>query len=439
MCAVNLLGSSRCLAKAPSCLDLHRYSQLSPPQTFRFAAKAAFKKVKRSVTGFTSYRFLRDFTKEGRHPQTVRFYSSSNKDAFKAKAPIGIFDEAQNISLSSSLGGCLGQSFNQLSRCTNVYFKRKEDVSVSGNASAAVCVCRSQRISTSQAAATEQNVPEGKDTAQTLKCEGNQGNSVTSRSTQETSGLQLFHISSLVTRFGESYSYVAHHVNAVFSQGLATVKKQENLESGFATRDTNREQKRRKMQSTGKQSQVKLSSEQETLGANSNSSTREEGYLHFARHINEYLGAKVTNEAQNRREEFPIEKNYTYEKHLLTQSTSQTRSAGSQLRQEESIIPEPGGIFHSSCNGTKIGENVFQTCSHIDQCFKGQRGLNEFIESQKTPERLKSASFMNYLCNPTSAIPDLLGAYRKLGPLSQAGNPKPAMSDPQATLNKKVS
>uniref|UniRef100_A0A3Q0QST8 PNPLA domain-containing protein n=1 Tax=Amphilophus citrinellus TaxID=61819 RepID=A0A3Q0QST8_AMPCI len=254
----NLLRKGHCLAKAPLCFDLHRYSQLSPPQTFRLATKAAFKKVKRSVTGSTSYRFLRDFTKEGRHPQTVRFYSSSNKDAFKAKAPVGIFEEAQNNFLLSSRGGCLGQSFNQLSRRTNTYFKRKEVVSLSGNASVVVSspeyVCRSQRISKSQSAATEQNIPESKDTTKTLKCEDRQGNSVTSHSTQETSGLQLFHISSLVTRFGENYNYVAHHINSVFSQGLAKVKKQENLETGSATREANRRQKRRKI-STGTQQQ----------------------------------------------------------------------------------------------------------------------------------------------------------------------------------------
>uniref|UniRef100_A0A3Q0QRD3 PNPLA domain-containing protein n=1 Tax=Amphilophus citrinellus TaxID=61819 RepID=A0A3Q0QRD3_AMPCI len=323
----NLLRKGHCLAKAPLCFDLHRYSQLSPPQTFRLATKAAFKKVKRSVTGSTSYRFLRDFTKEGRHPQTVRFYSSSNKDAFKAKAPVGIFEEAQNNFLLSSRGGCLGQSFNQLSRRTNTYFKRKEVVSLSGNASVVVSspeyVCRSQRISKSQSAATEQNIPESKDTTKTLKCEDRQGNSVTSHSTQETSGLQLFHISSLVTRFGENYNYVAHHINSVFSQGLAKVKKQENLETGSATREANRRQKRRKMQNAGIQSQVKLSSEQAD------------------------------------------------------------------------------------------------------------------IESQKTPERLKSSSFTDYFCNPTSAIPGLLGAYRKLGPLSQTSNPKIAMSDPQLVLNRK--
>uniref|UniRef100_A0A3Q0QQ14 PNPLA domain-containing protein n=1 Tax=Amphilophus citrinellus TaxID=61819 RepID=A0A3Q0QQ14_AMPCI len=158
---------------------------------------------------------------------------------------------------------------------TNTYFKRKEVVSLSGNASVVVSspeyVCRSQRISKSQSAATEQNIPESKDTTKTLKCEDRQGNSVTSHSTQETSGLQLFHISSLVTRFGENYNYVAHHINSVFSQGLAKVKKQENLETGSATREANRRQKRRKMQNAGIQSQVKLSSEQAALEPNSNS------------------------------------------------------------------------------------------------------------------------------------------------------------------------
>ncbi|KAE8292984.1 Calcium-independent phospholipase A2-gamma [Larimichthys crocea] len=44
---------------------------------------------------------------------------------------------------------------------------------------------------------------------------------------------------------------------------------------------------------------------------------------------------------------------------------------------------------------------------------------------------------MDCLRHPTSAIPDLLGAYLKLGPLTQAGKPKPAMMSPEAILNKK--
>ncbi|KAG8002506.1 Calcium-independent phospholipase A2-gamma [Nibea albiflora] len=53
-------------------------------------------------------------------------------------------------------------------------------------------------------------------------------------------------------------------------------------------------------------------------------------------------------------------------------------------------------------------------------------------------ERLKTVSFMDCLRHPTSAIPDLLGAYLKLGPLTQAGKPKPAMMSPEAILNKKL-
>ncbi|XP_006794270.1 calcium-independent phospholipase A2-gamma-like isoform X2 [Neolamprologus brichardi] len=207
-------------------------------------------------------------------------------------------------------------------------------------------------------------------------------------------------------------------------QGLAKVQKRENLEP--PSKETNRREKRRKIQIRGKQSKVKAA-----LEPNSNSSTWEEGYLHFARHINKYFGAKVTDEAQNTKEQPLVEKDWTYKKHLLTQSTSQTHSASSQLKQEESITPGAAGSFHSSCNTTKISENYYQTSQHINQYFKGQSGLNEDTESQKSPKRLKSVSFMDYLCNPTSTIPELLGVYRK-------SNSKTAIPAPQAVLNKKL-
>ncbi|KAM7405056.1 hypothetical protein PAMP_012345 [Pampus punctatissimus] len=437
------------LAKAPLYLDLHRYSLLLPPYPPRFTRKY-------NDTGSTSHCFCRDFTKEAKHLQIVRFYSSSNRDTFKAEAPIGIFEEAQNSFHLSSLGGRLGQSFNRLSRHINVYFKRKDIVPLVENAGLVVTtpeyLSRSQRRFQSQQAARERNISEGKDTTQTVKCKGNQESSGTSPLIKENYGLQLFHISTLATRFGESYSYVANHINSVFSRGVTKVQIQENLETMSATRRANRRQKRRKMQNKyilnpkAEISQEKSGDDQAIVKPNNISNSWEEGYLHFARHINKYFGAKVTDETghQNKQESLPVEKNSTYQKHFSTQSTSQTQGTTLQQSQEEAIVSETGGLFHSSGNTSNFGENFFEMSSHINQYFKGQSGLDESTINKThrgsvTPERLKTVSFMDCLRHPTSAIPDLLGAYLKPATLSQTREPKPATRQPpEAILNKKL-
>ncbi|KAM7411493.1 hypothetical protein PAMA_021469 [Pampus argenteus] len=436
------------LAKAPLCLDLHRYSLLLPPYQPRFTRKY-------NDTGSTSHCFRGYFTKEAKHLQIVRFYSSSNRDIFKAEAPIGIFEEAQNSFHLSSLGGRLGQSFNRLSRHINVYFKRKDIVPLE-NAGLVVptpeYLSRSQRRFQSQRAAREGNISEGKDTTQTVKCKGKQESSGTSPLIKENSGLQLFHISTLATRFGESYSYVANHINSVFSRGVAKVQIQENLETTSSTRRANGRQKRRKMQNKyilnpkAEISQEQSGDDQAIVKPYNISSSWEEGYLHFARHINKYFGAKVTDGIghQNRQESLPVEKNSTYQQHFSTQSTSQTQGTTLQRSQEEAIVSETGGLFHNSCNTSNFGENHFQMSSHINQYFKGQRGLDESTinkthRGSATSDRLKTVSFMDCLRHPTSAIPDLLGAYLKPATLSQTRESKPATRQPpEATLNKKL-
>ncbi|XP_053173609.1 calcium-independent phospholipase A2-gamma-like [Scomber japonicus] len=440
------------LARAPLCMDLHGYSLLAAPHPPRCTRKATFKNVNHSDTGSTSHRFLRDFTKE-KHLHIVRFYSSSNRDAFKADAPIGIIDEARNSFLLSSLGVRLGQSFNRLSKHINVYFKRKEIVlaeNVGLVVTAPESLGRSQRRYQSQRAAKERNVSEGKDTTQTLKCKEEQESSGTGTLIKEISGLQLFHISTLATKFGESYSYVANHINSVFSPAVAKVQVQENLETMSSTRRTNRRQNRRKMQNNyvlnateTEISQVKSGGNQAVVEPNNISNTWEESYHHFARHINRYFGAKVTDEIghHNRRESFPMERKNTY-KNLSTQSTSQTQSPTSQWIQEEPTVPETGGLFHSSRNTTNFGENHFQMSSHINQYFKGQSALDEDISrnldhGSTTSGKLKTVSFIDCLRHPTSAIPDLLGAFLKPSSLSKTSEPKLRIS-PEAILNKKV-
>ncbi|XP_035512299.1 calcium-independent phospholipase A2-gamma-like isoform X1 [Morone saxatilis] len=447
---MSLLRKYPRLAKAPLCRDLHRNSLLSPPHPSRFTRKATFKNFNHSDTDSTSHHLLRDFT-EVKHLQFVRFYSSSNRNTFKAAAPIGIFEEAQNSFNLSSLGGRLGQSFNRLSRYINIYFKRKDAELLVENDGFDVTspgyLGRSQRRTQSQRAARERKISEGKDTKQTLKNTQEMDGGGTSPSTQGNSGLELFHNSSLATTFGESYSYVANHINSVFSRSFVKVQMQENLETESSTRGINRRQKRKKMQNTyvinsqeAEMSQVKSGCEKAAVESNNISSSWEEGYLLFARHINKYFGAKVTDN-QNQ------QNNSTYKKHLSAQSTSQTQGAIPQLKNREPIIPETGNIFHSSRNTTNFGENYFQTAGHINKYFKGQSGLDEDVDKNPliemdpgsaTSEKLKTVSFMDYLLHPTSAIPDLLGTYLKLGPLTQTSKPKPAMTSPKAILYKKL-
>ncbi|XP_070696208.1 calcium-independent phospholipase A2-gamma-like [Pempheris klunzingeri] len=452
---MSLLRKYPRLAKAQ---DLHRYSLLSPHHPSGFTRIASFNNVNHSDTNFTSYPFLRNFTKEEKNLQVVRFYSSSNRNALKAEAPVGLFEEALNSFSLSSPGGRVGQSFNRLSRHINIYFNRKDTVPQAEKAGFVVTTSeylgRSQRRSQSQRAARERNISEGKDSTQTLKGKDKQESSGTSPSTQANSGLQLFHISSLATTFGESYSYVANHINSVFSRSFAKVEMQENLENISTTRGTNRRQKRRNMQNTGitnskdaNISQVKLGAHQATMGPNNISRSWEEGYLHFARHINKYFGAKVAkvDQDQNKGEQRPLE-NSTYKEQISTQFTSQTERAMSQLRQEKPNIPGTGGLFHSSTNTTNFGENYFQMANHINRYFKGQSGPEEDIarnpllemeHGSAASERMKTVSFMDCLRHPTSAIPDLLGAYLKQGPLTQTGKPKPVMTSRGAILSQK--
>ncbi|XP_034447423.1 calcium-independent phospholipase A2-gamma-like [Hippoglossus hippoglossus] len=431
---MSLLRKHPRLAKA----SLYRYSLPSPTYPSRFTRKATFRKLNRGDTGFNAHSF--------KHPQVVRFYSSSNRDVFKAEAPIGIFEEAQSSVHWNSLGGRLGQSFHRLSRHINNYFKIKDIVPLAANACLVAATPafpgRSQRRSLSQRGAREKSVSEDKDTPQVREYKNQQESSVKIPSTQERPALQLFHISSLATRFGESYTYVANHINSVFSQGFAKVELEENVKMS-STIGTHRRQRRKKMSNTCivNAEEVTSSVEQATVEQKDFSSSWEEGYLHFARHINKYFGAKVSDEVQSRREELPVEKTSP----RSTQSTSQSQGATSRLKQEDPTSPETGGLFHSSHVATNFGENYFQTASHINQYFNGQSELDEETDGKsvdsgsETSERLgKPVTLLDFLRHPTSAIPDFLGTYLKLGPLSQTRVPKPAMTARGAILNKKI-
>lgn len=437
------------LAKAPRCLDIYRKSVLSsPPHSLSPTRKYALKNMSCSETSCGPYSSLRGYTKDMKHFQFVRFYSSSSRNSFKAEAPIGILEEAKSSFNLSSFGGHLGQSFNRLSRHINIYFRKSKDV-VPLDENACVVVTTPDYHSRSQSLSQRTEISEGKDKTQTLECKEISGTAPLIRG---NSGLQLFHISSLTTTFGESYSYVSNHINSVFSRGSAKVEMQENPGTMSTPRMTHKRHKSRRMQNTyitdsknATGAHAKLAADQAPLENNITGSW-EDGFRQFARHINKYFDAKVTDEGQNRTEQPPAGRSGTHKTNIPTQSTSQNQYSMYQTKQEGHSAPENRGLFHSSHNTTSFGENYFQTAGHINQYFKSQSELDEDLDGDiltETDPRSaiseKTISFMDCLRHPTSAIPGLLGSYIKLGTLSHTVKPKPAITSSEATLNRKVS
>ncbi|XP_068601512.1 calcium-independent phospholipase A2-gamma-like [Brachionichthys hirsutus] len=403
---MSLLRKCPSLAKAQRRLDVHRSSLLPPPLPSRLTKNPHLKHLHHLDISSTSY------------IQSVRFCSASETNVFKAEAPIGIFEDIPAASSNfSSLRGHVGQSLNRLSRHINIYFKRKDFVTQAESACLVATPVRSQRRSQSQQAAGEQRISEGKGAMQTLKFTDKAREPLeTSPSSQGHFGLQLFHVSSLVTTFGESYSYVANHINSVFSRNFAKVPLQEDLERTSAATRTRRRKKRQRQRTQVESDHIS-------------------SYLHFARHINKYFGAKVGVD----QEQHSVEQNPKNQS--LTQATSQSQGAVSQQKEERATAPEYGGLFHSSRDAADFGGNYFQTASHINRYFNGQSGLDEDIDEVDaeagfaTSER--SLSFMDCLHHPTSIIPDFLGAYLKMGPSTLAVEPKGHATSPEALFNKK--
>lgn len=437
------------LAKAPLCQDIYRSSLLSSPHASRWTRKSAIKSLNSNNIKSTFNQFPRDYSKELKHLQFVHFYSSSSKNTFKAEAPVGILEEAKSNFNLSLAGGRLGQSFNQLARHINIYFRRKHVAPLDENACLVVTtpeyLSRSQRRGLSNRAAREQKTSESNNTSQTLKCKDT--HEISGRTpNQGNSTLQLFHISSLATTFGESYSYVANHINSVFSRGFTKDSLQEDMGAIPSPRMAHRRPKKRKIQNSyiintqeAEKSHVKFRADQEVREAANMSSSWEDGFLHFAKHINKYFGAKVTDKVDQHQLTTS-----TYKNQFPTQSATETQAAKLQSKLKDP--PEPRGLFHSSHNATYFGENYFQMASHINQYFKGESELEEDIDTNflaqmdagsATSER--TVSIMDCLRHPTSAIPDLLGIYLKMGPMTKTRTSRPCMMSPKAILNKKVS
>lgn len=441
---MSLLRKYPRLAKASLYLDLSRYSLLPILHPTRVTGKDTFKGFTHCGTGFTSYAVLRNATKGGKLHQSVRFYSSSNRNTFKAEAPIGILEESQN---SFNLGtlGRLGQSFNRLSSHINYYFKSKEVISSAGNVNLVITphghVTRSQRRSQNHWATRDRKKSEGIETTPTSKHKEEQEGSGVTLPARGYSGLQLFHISSLATTFGESYSYVAKHINSAFTRGFSKVQTQETLDTLSSPRGTNRRLKRRHVPNTSIVNSMDAEISQVNLEPNNPPRSWDESYRHFARHINKYFGTKST-EDPKKSQQLYVEKKSSHKAYHPAQNNPQILSTVSQSKLSASPVPE-SGLFHSSQDAANFGENFLQTAGHINEYFKGQKEVEEDIDRDlllemdqrsAASERSRTLSFVDCLRNPTGAIPKLLGSY--LNPMDQIKS-KPAITSPEEILNKK--
>lgn len=423
------------LAKMPICHIYQKKLLPSPLHSLTPTRKYALKKTSCSDTSYCPHSLTRGYTKDAKQLSLVRMYSSSSKNSLKAEAPIGILEESKSSLNLSSLGGRLGQSFNQLSKHINIYFRKKKDAAAFEE-NTCVVVTTPDYLSRAQ---RRMKTSSNRDKTQTLEGSEMSGAAPT---TQENWRPQLFRMSTLTTTFGESYSYVSQHINSVFSNSSAAIQQQDESGATSKPRRTHRRPKKGKIQSTyimnspdDAGASANLAVDQAPTQDKHSSSSWEDGFRQFARHINNYFGAKDKDEV--RQNEKRIEDS------IPTQPTSLSQNALSQSKQEEQVSSGTTSLFHSSHNTTAFGENHFQMASHINQYFNGQSDLDEDQDGDtltetdpEVPTPPKTVSFMDYLRHPTSAIHDLLGSYIKQSHIAKA---QPTMMSRGATLSQNVS
>ncbi|XP_030218415.1 calcium-independent phospholipase A2-gamma isoform X1 [Gadus morhua] len=450
-------------ARPPFCSDLSlNPTQLDSLQRHSFTQRARRRNAKisgRCILRSTSDHLARNSIREVRYLQAVGFCSSSNRSDFKASPPIGIIQESPTGFQWSALGARLGHSFNRLSRHINVYFQKKDThpVPLAENASLLLAapqyVSRLRKRNQSQKAVRDRVVFQEKDTALELKREDKDRSSKTppeeEASPAKHSGVQLFHPSSLATRFGENYIHVANHVNTFFSRiGSSDLTIQNDLENVHSNIVSTRRQ--RKSNTTAEQKpRGQIDAEPDKGNTSSNIA---EAYLLFASHINRYFGAKVEDNAS--KDQFlgdkPRQTVDSSQKDPSELSTSETQINSSQLHQEKHSNSKSEGLFHSSTNTTHFGESYLQMANHVNEYFNGPKTLEEddgadalsylrALESQVyLSQKPKVVSFVDCFLQPTSAIPSLLGGYLRAFPWAQSSPSTQTPAPPQAVFKRKA-
>ncbi|XP_056588185.1 calcium-independent phospholipase A2-gamma-like isoform X2 [Triplophysa dalaica] len=352
-----------------------------------------------------------------------RFYSTSSRDTFKAEAPIGVLQNNTTSLRLHLLRLRLGQSFIRLSKHINLYFKQKE-VSVLDN-SQEVSVREKPFTRTKRRALRGRCL--GKNTSflgspvhdQEASLNLYEGPPVTSSFSRP----QLFHISALATRFGEGYSYVANHINSVCSRN-PTKQMHVELSSDDVLRTKNGKRKiisnKNAPCQKNEQTQQNISIPTTTSAAwvhnNNESNSWEEGYLHFADHINRYFKAKVADTVEESpRNRIPASQT---EAQMLKSSLFLDRPLLERAQDSTPPHPKSPGLFHMSSLTTRFGENYTYMANHINRYFNGSATAEEeeldrgCLEGTGTLE--KPVSFFESLLKP-STIPSLVGSCLGMG------------------------
>ncbi|XP_062872133.1 calcium-independent phospholipase A2-gamma-like [Trichomycterus rosablanca] len=365
--------------------------------------------------------------------QAFRIYSTSSTESYKSEPPIGVYADSKTDFQLRLLQRRVGDSFKHLSRHINVYFKQK-GMSVAGGAGQSGIVSGVQDLLTGVQRPELDERTSLKDIDAT---ELKQMHSDESLLTSAYSRLQLFHMSSLVSRFGESYNYVASHINYVFSKNPAnqvctSVSASEDLLRRSRTRSTGISNQRASSKENGPLVTGPARHKAAVIDVDSNDdcSTLEEGYLHFAHHINRYFGAKVADTVKE-----PLHQSMTTDTQPLPSLSSQEQSS---QRPQNSHPLRPKSLFHMSTLSTHFGENYAYMATHINRYFKGSTATEE--EMERDPYRgqpeyritmNKHISFFQHILS-TSAIPSFVGSY--LGMASK--NPTSGDTAPKAMLDK---
>lgn len=350
--------------------------------------------------------------------QMYRLYSTSSRETSKAEAPIGIYQHNRTTFQLRLLGLRLGESFNHLSRHINLYFKQKQVYVVDHGQGGMMSAVQEPLTRTSRRVQRVRRTAESRAFIGTPATEQVSESSSHQPLTSTYPGLQLFHISSLANRFGESYSYVANHINSVFSRNPA-----QQIHMAVSPDDGLKRFRSRKQRVMGNKSALCRETAQTqqniSMGTrpeidNNVSSSWDEGYLHFARHINQYFGAKVED---------------TVEKTAHTEILKTSVSLDS-LNKPKDPLPQPKspGLFHMSSLTTRFGENYTYMANHINRYFKGSAAseneegdgeLNLYRGSPKYTVIWEKTSFFECLLKP-STIPGFVGSYLGMGSSRQS-------------------
>ncbi|XP_061703196.1 uncharacterized protein LOC133515011 [Syngnathoides biaculeatus] len=386
----------------------HRHSSEPIFRLSTFGHKTVFKNVGLGDSSSVSDRFPFDSSPKVKHLQNVRCYLASSRGAFRAQTPAGTIEPPPNCFAESSRG----QSVHRWSRQVNPSSRKKGTASRAENAPEHSG--RTRRRSPSRQTSGHKPGSEAKAVQSTADLQPEDSG----LAIQANSGPQLFHISSLATRFGESYNYVAGHVNSVFSLGSAGVRVPEKGGSAHG-------RAKRKMQSNhaarpkdAETSPFESSVERAAAEANFHKSL-EETYRHFARHVNSYFGAEVTDDAPS--------------------PSPSPAQVGATPHGRGPVAPETG-LFHGSRNTTHFGENHLQMSRHINQYFKaasaGEDPKEEF--GFAAADGQEAISVLDCFHHPARFIPDLLGPLLRRVPLGQDRKPKAATASPEAAFGDKV-